>query len=466
MACHVRAVSKLPEDMAGHVPTLQFSMRLLLSPVTAVTCNEQFEIIDNAAIGIENNCIAFIEKSTPELRRTFAPDETIGGEHLVALPGLVNTHTHAAMSLLRGYADDMPLEEWLHQKIWPLEAHLNPDDVFIGTQLAIAEALRGGTTCVADMYHFYESGAKAYIESGIRACPGGVLLGFLPQAQKRIANAIAFARDFRGAGDGRISPMLAPHSLYTCDKNHWRAMLDGAQGLGVGIQTHVSETRREVKDVFDSWGATPVQTLKNIGALESPLMAAHCVHLDERDFEIMQESTPIFGRTFRVLHNPTSNLKLASGFAPVTEMLRREITVGIGTDGAASNNDLDMWEEMRLAALIHKGVGNDPTAVSAREALQMATIGGARCLGLDSQIGSLEVGKRADIAILNFDAPHLQPRHNVVSHLVYAAKAGDVCATIVDGKILYRNGQLQTLDEAEIRDAAARIAERLVNAVH
>ena len=429
--------------------------RILLSPVTAVTCNDAFEIIENAAIHIENGRIIFVGKA--ENAPPFAADETIGGEHLVAMPGLVNTHTHSAMTLLRGYADDMALEPWLQTKVWPFEGNLTQDDVHWGTLLAIAEMLRGGTTTFADMYFFYEEGARAITQSGIRACPGAVFLGFLPEPEKRLANAKQFVSDYKGAADGRITPFFAPHSLYTVNSDQWQTIIGWARELNAPIQTHVAETRREVEDVTKQWGQSPVQTLEKIGALEGPLLAAHCVHPNEADLDIMAR------RDFRVAHNPTSNLKLASGFAPVPEMLKRGIKVSLGTDGTASNNNLDMWEEMHLAALIHKATTSDPTAISAQEALLMATREGARCLSLEHEIGSLQTGKKADVVLVDFDAPHLTPCFNVVSHLVYAAQAGDVHSVIVDGKVLLRERRFTQLDTQEIaarcRESSGRLAE-------
>lgn len=434
--------------------------RIRLLPGCAVTCNDQFELIENAAIHIEGDSIVYIgpQDSAP----AFEADETIAGQHLVALPGLVNAHTHAAMTLLRGYADDMALEPWLHAKIWPFEANLQGDDVYWGTLLAIAEMLRGGTTTFADMYFFYERGAQAVIESGMRACPGGVLLGFLPEPQRRIANAIAFARDMRGAGDSRIVPTIAPHSLYTCNREHWRAMIEGARAHDLMITTHIAETRREVEDVRREWGNSPIRVLQEIGALDGPLLAAHCIYVDDEEFDILDSHRDARGQsTLRVAHNPTSNLKLASGFAPIPKYLERNITVALGPDGTASNNDLDMWEEMRLAALLHKATTGDPTAISAQQALLMATREGARALNLDHQIGTLETGKIADIVLVDFDKPHLTPRHNVVSHLVYAAKAADVDTVLVNGKVLLRGGQFTTLDVVQISAEANSRAQKL-----
>jgi 5-methylthioadenosine/S-adenosylhomocysteine deaminase len=433
--------------------------KILISPVTAVTCNDAFEVIENAAIHIENKRISFVGKSADA--PPFAPDEILGGAHIVAMPGLVNTHCHAAMTLLRGYADDMALEPWLHEKIWPFESHLTSDDVYWGTLLAIAEMLRGGTTTFSDMYFHAEDGARAMIESGIRACPGGVLLGFLPHAEQSLNLALRFVREYSRAGDGRITPFLAPHSLYTCNPKQWETIVAAAQEGSTPITTHVAETRPEVADVTRDWGASPVQTLEKIGALKTPLLAAHCVHVNETDLEIMARTN------FRVAHNPTSNLKLASGFAPVPEFLKRDIPVGVATDGAASNNNLDLWEELRLAALLHKATTGDPTAVSAQQAVLMATREGARCLNLESEIGSLESGKKADVILLDFDAPHLVPCHNVVSHLAYCAGASDVSSVIVDGAVLRRAGEFTLLDEAhilaQVRERATRLA-RAANA--
>ena len=430
--------------------------RIALSPVTAVTCNGAFEVIENAAIHIEDARLIYV--GAAQDAPSFDAETTIGGEHLVAMPGLINVHTHAAMTLMRGYADDMALEPWLSQKIWPFEANLQAEDVYWGTLLAIAEMLCGGTTCFADMYFYYEQGVRAMLQSGVRACPGAVLLGFLPEPEKRIANGIAFVREFQGAGDGRITPFMAPHSLYTCNAEQWAKIIEGARDLNVPIHTHIAETRREVADVAAEWGAPPIQTLKNIGALEGPVLAAHCVYPEPGDMELMR------AHDMRVAHNPTSNLKLASGFAPIPDYLKNDITVGLGPDGTASNNNLNMWEEMHLAALLHKGTSGDPTAVSAEQALLMATREGARCLNLENVTGSLEVGKRADVVLVNFDKPHLQPRHNVVSHLVYSAGAGDVDTVIVDGEILVRHGQLTKLDLRQIIAEANARAARLAGA--
>lgn len=427
-------------------------MRLQLGPVSAVTCNARREVVSAAEIHIEGGRIRWIGPAAeaPE----FAAERVIGGEHLVAMPGLVNTHTHAAMTLLRGYADDMPLERWLSECIWPFERTLTIDDISLGTELAILEMVRGGTTTVADMYFGFETTVQLFIDSGVRACPGAVLLGFLPDAERKIQDGIAFVRDFDGAGDGRITPLLSPHSLYTCDRRQWEAIVAGAGDLESRINTHVAETESEVRDVTAKWGMSPMKALDSVGALEVGLIAAHAIHIPPGDRDLMQE----FG--VAVAHNPQSNLKLASGIAPVRDYLERGLAVGLGPDGPASNNNLDMWEEMRLAATLHKVAESDATAVTADEALVMATIGGARVLGLDDVTGSLEAGKAADIVLVDFDAPHLTPCHSVVSNLVYAAGAADVVLTMVDGRVLYEKGAWTTLEAERIKGEARRRGRR------
>ncbi len=426
-------------------------MKIALFPLAAVGCGPNFDTIANPAIHIEND--RFVYVGPREGAPYFEADETLESEHLVAMPGLINTHTHAGMTLLRGYADDMALEPWLRTKIWPFEANLSGDDVFVATLLACAEMIRGGTTTFCDLYFHERRGVEAAIQSGLAMCPGAVLLGFLPGADEKIRQTRDFLRDFRG--HELINPFLAPHSLYTCEANQWEQLIAIAREEKAIITTHIAETRREVADVTEKWGQSPVQTLKKIGALDGHLLAAHCVYTDETDREIMAQ-TPFF-----VAHNPQSNLKLASGIAPVADYLKRGITVGLAPDGTASNNNLDMWEEMRLAATLHKAATLDATAVSAEQALKMATIEGARCLGLGAQTGSLEAGKRADLVLVDFDKPHLYPRHNITSLLVYSAGAGDVHSTLVNGQFLLRNGQFQTLDVGKIQSDCERRANEL-----
>jgi 5-methylthioadenosine/S-adenosylhomocysteine deaminase len=433
---------------------------LLLLPRTAVTCNDAFEVLEEPAIHVEGGAISYI--GPRHYAPPFAPAETIESEHLVALPGLVNVHTHAPMTLLRGWADDIPLEPWLQDHIWPFEANLRQQDVLAGFELALVEMLRGGTTCFADMYFFYEQTTRLLIESGLRGCPGGVFLGFLPNPERRLDEAIAFARGAQDEGSGRITPVLAPHSLYTVGRGPWERFVGVARESNILIHTHVAETARELEDVRSQWGQTPVQVLAEIGALDGPLLAAHAVHLSDQEHEIVATRRGADGAThFRVAHNPSSNCKLASGVAPIGKYLQDGVTVALGPDGAASNNTLDVWREARLSALLHKATSGDATRISAQQALLMATREGARALNLGDKIGSLESGKRADIILVDFDKAHLTPCHSVVSHLVYAARADDVDTVLVDGRVLMRQRQVLALDEERIKHAARQSASEL-----
>jgi 5-methylthioadenosine/S-adenosylhomocysteine deaminase len=382
-------------------------------------------------------------------------DEVIDGAGCVVIPGLVNAHTHLAMVLFRGFADDMPLKPWLEERIWPTEMKLTPEDVYWGTRLGVLESLRGGVTCFNDMYHYYEAATQAAVDGGIRACPSGVLLGFLSNAEEMLQAALEFTDRMRATHGDRIHPMIGPHAPYTCPPDLLREVVAGAQSRGVPVHIHVSETEQEFRDSLQEHDLTPVQHLEALGLLDCKVSAAHCVWLDDRDLEILAQ------RQVGVVHCPGSNMKLASGFARVPDLLERGAVVALGTDGAASNNNLDMFEEMLLAALIHKGRSGDPTVVQAEQALAMATRDAARACGIGDLVGTLEPGKRADLAVVDLDRPHLQPVHHEVSHLVYAAGAPDVRMTVVNGEVVMRDGEFPGQDAEEaLRECAAR-AQRL-----
>jgi 5-methylthioadenosine/S-adenosylhomocysteine deaminase len=431
----------------------------LIEHATVVTVDHQGTVLPRGDVLIQGAEIAGVWASEARPAET-GTEEVIEAEGMVLIPGLINTHTHAAMTLLRGYADDMPLMPWLQERIWPLEMKLEAEDVYWGTMLGIAEMIRAGVTCFNDMYHYFETAARAAVDSGIRANVSGVLLGFLPGAEARLEHAIEFAEKWRGAGDGRLITMLGPHAPYTCPDRLFRRVVQGAQGAGVGIHIHVSETAGEVADSVREFGMTPVKRLADLGLLDvHPVLAAHCVHVTEEDIALLA------GHQVGIAHNPGSNMKLASGVAPVPKLLEAEATVGLGTDGPASNNNLDMIEEARLAALLHKLHTGDPTVVPAPAALAMATREGARALGLGDQVGRIEVGLKADLALLDFSQPHLCPRHDVVSHLVYAARAGDVRTVFINGQCVLRDGAFTTIDEREVCAQARARVERLVGAL-
>jgi 5-methylthioadenosine/S-adenosylhomocysteine deaminase len=427
----------------------------LIKNATVVTMDEDGTVLPRANLLIDGTDIAGLWSvdDAPKV----AADSVIEADGMVATPGLINAHTHCAMTLLRGYADDMPLQPWLEERIWPLEMKLAREDVYWGTLLGIAEMIRSGVTCFNDMYHHFEAAAQAALDSGIRASVSGVLLGFLPDAESRLDGAIAFAREWNERGGGLLVTMLGPHAPYTCPGHLLHRVVEAAADAGIGVHIHVSETRQEVDDSLRDFGRTPVARLDDLGLLDaSPTLAAHCVHLTDADIETLVE------KRVGICHNPGSNMKLASGTAPIPRLLRAGAVVGMGTDGPASNNNLDMLEEARLAALVHKLDTGDPTVVTAREALEMATIGSARALGIQDRVGSIQPGMRADVVLLDFQQAHLFPLHDVVSHLVYAARAGDVRTVFVNGRALMLDRQLQTLDETEIFGQVSSRLERLV----
>jgi len=385
-------------------------------------------------------------------------EQVIDASGCVVLPGLVNAHTHLAMTLLRGYADDMMLQEWLEDWIWPAESRLRPEDVYWGSLLGACEMLRAGVTCFNDMYHMPEQAVQAALDSGIRACPSGVLLGFLPNAEQLLEGAIVFVDELQQQGHSRIHPMLAPHAIYTCPDEMLLKVGEGAADTGLPIHIHLCETASEVQDSYDEHGESPIEHLNTLGLLDIPMLAAHCVHLSEADIALLAE------KQVGIAHCPTSNMKLASGFAPVPKLLEFGALVGLGTDGCASNNNLDMLEEAHLAALLHKVHSGDPTIIPAGTALAMATRLSAQTLGLGDIIGTLEVGKRADIILVDMSSPHLQPPRDPVSHLIYAAHGSDVKTTIVEGQIVMNDGEILTVDEAEVITRATQCAARVANA--
>ncbi len=431
-------------------------MNLLIENCTVVPMTGSGERHFSGTVGVCDRRIALVARTDEgeELARRverFTREcggkmRRIDGQGMVLMPGLVNIHGHAAMSLMRGYADDVPLMRWLHDYIWPFEAGLTPEAVRLGTQLSVAEMLAGGTTTFADMYWMEASVAQAVEEGGIRAvlCPTFIdaRFGDFEEDLELVMNR------FANSPDSRIGAMIAPHAPYSCSEEHIRRAVELSRRYGVGLTTHVAETRDEVDEIRRRYGKTPVEHLRDLDFFTRPSIAVHTVHLTEGDIEIFAH----FGVS--VAHNPQSNMKLASGIAPVARMMHAGINVGLGTDGPCSNNDLDMWEEMRSAALLQKVATGDPTVLPAYEALKMATVNGARALGMDDRIGTIEEGMLADLILVDTRKPHLQPCHDVIANLAYAAKASDVALTIVDGRIVAENGRCLTLDADAIRRAA------------
>ena len=428
---------------------------ILINHATVITMNDDRECIRDGFVGINGRDLVEVGPSRDGLSGATELD----GCGRVVTPGLINAHTHCAMTLLRGFADDMALEPWLQEKIWPAERGVVEEDVYWGTLLGALEMLLSGTTTFNDQYHFFEAGGRAVLDSGIRACLAGALLGILPGAPERLERAIDFCREWNGAANGRIRTMLGPHALYTTPLPLLKRVRDAAGELGLAVHTHVAETDTEVRDVRALFGATPVRALEQLGLLDVPVVAAHCVKVDDEEIGLLA------AHRVGVCHCPTSNMKLASGVAPVTKMLGRGVTVALGTDGACSNNNLDMVEEMRLAALLQKVATGDPTALPACAALALATRGSAEALGLGDEIGQLTPGRRADVVLWDFTRPHLTPTHEVVSHLVYSANGADAHTVIVDGKVVVRNRQAAQLDVDRIRGKCEETGRRLVAGV-
>jgi 5-methylthioadenosine/S-adenosylhomocysteine deaminase len=370
--------------------------------------------------------------------------EIIDCTNKLAVPGFINAHNHAAMTLFRSYADDLDLMDWLQNKIWPAEDKLTGEDVYWGTMLAIAEMLKSGTTTFADMYFFMPEVAKAVQESGCRAVLARGMAGVSPAAEKALQESEAFFQEWHNSCDGRITVMLGPHAPYTCPPAYLKRVIELAGRLKAEIHIHLAETAGEVANCQKEHGKSPIELVNELGLFEFGTLAAHCVHLSDRDLEILRQ------KKVRVAHNPGSNMKLASGVAPVTKMLAQGVCVALGTDGASSNNNLDMLEEIRLAATLHKTVSLDPLAIPAKDALNMATRNGAKALGLEKITGQIAPGFKADITLFEMNAPHWYPRHDVISLLTYAANSADVHTVIVNGKILLKNRSLTTIDEERL----------------
>jgi Cytosine deaminase and related metal-dependent hydrolases len=383
-------------------------------------------------------------------------DDRLNADGGLVIPGLVNAHTHVSMSLLRGYADDKTLDAWLREDIWPVEAELTPEDIKAGAELGILEMIRAGTTAFADMYFSMDEVASVVDRAGVRARLGHGVISVAKSdtaAQADFETGIETATTLQGAADGRVQTMLAPHSLTTVDDAMLAKMADEAATLDVPVHAHVSETEDEVAPITEAKGDRPAEYADDLGLLGPRTFVAHGVHLDEAEIQLLADHETA------VIHCPASNMKLASGIAPVNRLIEAGVTVGLGTDGAGSNNDLDMFDEMRDAAMIGKLGADDASALPAPAVLNMATQGGADAIGLPG--GRLESGGTADIAVIDFETPHLTPVHDPVSHLVYAAKGSDVRHTVCDGTVLMRDREVTTLDGPAILDRARTHAHDL-----
>jgi 5-methylthioadenosine/S-adenosylhomocysteine deaminase len=435
------------------------SCDVLLTNAHVLTMDDQWTAYRRGVVAIGGSTIVGVGADASE----FTAAETIDCGGRVVMPGLVNAHTHAPMTLLRGLADDLRLDVWLMGYMMPVErAFVRPDFVSLGTSLACAEMIRSGTTCFADMYYFEQSVAEAAAAAGVRALCGQTVLKFPAPDAASFEDSLALARDFIGRWKNHplIVPAPAPHAPYTCTVEILRACAELAVEFDVPLHTHLAETTFEVEQWRRQYGAPVIPWVKKQRLFDARVLAAHCVHVDEGEIRTLKDVRA------GVAHNPTSNLKLGSGIAPVTKMLEHGVAVGIGTDGTASNNDLDMFEEMRLAALLAKGIAADPTALPARDALAMATRIGARALHIGEITGTLEPGKRADLIVLDLEQIHHVPRFErdpdaIYSQIVYSSKSTDVVDVMCDGRWLMRDRRLLTLDEDALRHAARDVARRI-----
>ncbi|ALF56268.1 5-methylthioadenosine deaminase [Nostoc piscinale CENA21] len=423
-----------------------------------VTMNDAQPVIKNGAVAINNGKIVAVD-TQDKILAAYRASKRLPGEGKVLMPGLVNGHSHTAMVLFRGLADDLSLQDWLQNYIFPAEGQfVNENFIRVGETLACWEMISGGTTTFVDMYFKPDVAARVVERCGLRAVIAPSSIDFPSPGFRGWDDAFAAAVDFVKRWKGRnprIIPALAPHAPYTVSPEHLTQAIQAARQYDVPLTIHLAETQTEVQDIQQRYNATPVQHLENLSFLESRVFAAHVVWPNESEIELMAK------RGVGVIHNPDSNLKLASGFAPVPAMVQAGIQVGLGTDGAASNNDLDMWEAIRLTALIHKGKTLDPTTLPAKTVLRMATLGGAEALGLADKIGAIKVGLQADLIQVDLTSAHLTPLYDVISHLVYAAKAQDVDTVIVDGQVLMSERRVFTVNTEQIRREAIRIGEQI-----
>jgi 5-methylthioadenosine/S-adenosylhomocysteine deaminase len=447
---------------AGCNSTADERIDLIINGDYVVAMDESATLIANGAVAVDDGLIIAVG-SAEEIASQYKAAETLAGADRIVMPGLINGHSHAAMTLLRGVADDLALMDWLQNYIFPAEVEfVDPDFVRIGTELACWEMIRGGTTTFVDMYYYPDTIAEVVDSCGMRAMISATVIDQrspdAENANDSIKKGNGFIERWQGK-NSRITPIFGPHANYTLNAEQLAATRAAAMEYGVPISIHMSESPFEVQYAKDTYGMTSIEMFESIGFLEGPTIAAHVVWPTAAEIPILVE------RKVGVIHNPTSNMKIASGIAPIAEMLDAGVRIGIGTDGAASNNDLDLWEEMRLAALLQKVDRMDPTALPAITVLAMATSGGARAIGLDDVTGSLEVGKRADIIQVAFDDVHHVPTYDVVSHLVYVSDEQDVASVVVDGKVLMREGEMLTIDTdrvaAEAKALAARIQSKL-----
>lgn len=426
-------------------------MGIVLKNILAALPRNGQDAVCRTDIYLQDDKIAGIGEA-PE---GFSQDQVIDGTDRLAIPGLINAHTHSYMALLRNVADDLPFEDWLFKNIEPIEDKLEPEDAYWGACLAILEMIKSGTTCFSDMQMHIHQTSKAAAESGMRAVISRGLVGSGDNEAGQIRLKEAYEEKEAWKDCDRLTFFLGPHAPYSCDEDFQRIVAKEAAKNHMGVHIHLSESRNEAENIRSQYGASPIALAKRAGLFDGLAVAAHCVHVDEDDLNILKKCQ------VSVITNPASNMKLGNGFAPVPDMLKKGINVCIGTDGAASNNSLNMFHEMNLLGLIHKGAREKADCVSAREIFRMATLNGAKALGMEQKTGSIEIGKKADLAILNLRTPSMTPRNDLLAGLCYSANGSEVETVIIDGKIVMENRRILTLDEKRIYAEVSRICKRL-----
>ena len=432
---------------------------IIISNGVILTVNNNDEIIDDGVVVIKKNRIIDLGRSSG-IKNKYEAKKEINAKRGVIMPGLVNTHTHLAMSIFRGLADDLPLEKWLNECIFPAEdKFVDEKFCYWGTKLSLAEMILSGTTAFCDMYFFEKETGRAAEEAGVRGIIGEGIVSVFGDEDNIFNNKTKLTKDLlkEFKNSPLISIAIEPHSCYTCSKEILIRSKEFAKENNLLYTIHLTETKKEVDEIKNKFGMSPVEYLDKIGVLDEKTLAAHCVWIDDEDIKILKN------RGVKVSYCPESNMKLASGAAPVHKLLKDNVIVSLGTDGSASNNDLDMFSEMDSAAKLAKVSALDPTVVSAKETVRMATINGAKALGMENEIGSLEIGKKADIIILNFNKPHLVPVYDYYSHLVYSASGSDVETCIIDGKIVMKNRKILTFDVEKVIEEVNKIAGKISN---
>lgn len=413
--------------------------------------------IKDGAIAVRDGKIVYVGKGAAAA--DMRAETKIDAEGKVAIPGLINCHTHVPMTLFRGIAEDRTLDTWLKETIWPLEAKLKPEDVYAGALLGCLEMIKSGTTCFADMYFHEDMVARAVEISGLRGAlaEGIIEAGNKALGEKMLNESVGFVRDFNGYADGRVTALLGPHAVYSCSPELLAKVREKASELKVGVHVHLAESKKMVEQIEREHGSSEVEILDKIGFLKADVVAAHCINLSRKDVQILSK------HNVNVAYNPVANMKLGLGAPKIKSLADCGVNVCLGTDGPASNNTLDMFETLKFAALLQKFTYSDPKILSAHEALKMATINGAKALGLKKSVGSLEVGKKADIVLIDFSKPHLTPLHDVYASIVYSAHGSDMDTVIVDGRILMENRQVKTLDEQAVMEKAEGTALDLLS---